>query len=143
MSAALRTVDHAQVAHAFAQQGIPALSFGVGGFNILSLHPANPIRNFAARDAEFAAISAQLGVDKTPENLVLLGDLNATPYCTGLKDVMRHLKLRNARAGRGLLGTYPVWLPTAALRIPIDHVLVGENIVVRRFSRMQLGEVNN
>lgn len=97
----------------------------------LSMHPATPNRDIASRDREFDNAVKHFGARRG--NIVVLGDLNATPYCFALKKLCRALNLRNAREGHGIHGTFPVFLPTWALKLPIDHVLVAENLHIDSF----------
>ncbi len=89
----------------------------------LSLHPATPNRDIGSRDREFE--NAVKHFSNRRGNIVVLGDLNATPYCPALKKLCRTLGLKNAREGHGIAGTFPVFFPFWWLRLPIDHVLVG------------------
>ncbi len=99
----------------------------------LSMHPETPNKNIRARDNEFAMAVKHFGQRR--DNIVVLGDLNATPYCYAYKKLVRALGLKNAREGQGLCGTFPVFLPTPILHLPIDHVLAGSNLQVREFRR--------
>ncbi len=94
--------------------------------DIISIHPTTPNVKMASRDAEFDNIAKRVGANST--NLVLLGDFNATPYCPAYKKLTRALKLKNAREGLGIMGSFPQYLPTPFLKLPIDHVLLGTNL---------------
>jgi endonuclease/exonuclease/phosphatase (EEP) superfamily protein YafD len=63
---------------------------------------------------------------KTP--VILMGDLNITLWSPYYKKAIDYSGLRNARAGFGLLPTFPAGLP--GLSIPIDHCLVSRDISV-------------
>ncbi|MDF3024549.1 MAG: Endonuclease/exonuclease/phosphatase [Alphaproteobacteria bacterium] len=99
----------------------------------LSMHPQTPLRDIRARNHEFAMAVKHFG--KRRDSIVVLGDLNATPYCHAYKKLVKTLGLKNAREGQGLCGTFPVFLPLSILHLPIDHVLTGANLVVREFRR--------
>jgi endonuclease/exonuclease/phosphatase (EEP) superfamily protein YafD len=43
------------------------------------------------------------------------------------------MKLKNARDGRGILGSWPVATRLPLLRIPIDHMLVSETLGIEDF----------
>lgn len=47
-----------------------------------------------------------------------------------MKNFMHQTGLQNARAGRGVLPTWPTFLPATFLRIPIDHILVDPRLSV-------------
>lgn len=115
--------------------GVPAmrlrLPLGKKAVEIVSIHPHNPLKDFNARNRAFATMAETLA--KNPaETRIVAGDFNATPYCATYKDFAARLGLRNAQQGRGPapLGTYPVFLPTRFLRLPIDHLLVSRDIAV-------------
>ncbi|HYD16935.1 MAG TPA: endonuclease/exonuclease/phosphatase family protein [Patescibacteria group bacterium] len=112
-----------------------AMAFGIrhAGVEIsfLSLHPPTPNRNLRARDQEFDRAVKHFGPRR--DSIIVLGDLNASPYCPAYKKLLRRLSLRNARDGNGLCGSFPVFLPTPLLRLPIDHVLVSANLQVHEF----------
>lgn len=120
----------------FDSRHVPAQKFSLkhNGKTIrfLSIHPFTPVVNLGRRDNEFRLIAAQMEKDGT-DNLVILGDFNATPWCNGYHSLVKPLKLANAREGRGIFPTWPSFFPLPLMRIPIDHVLLGRNISVRDF----------
>jgi endonuclease/exonuclease/phosphatase (EEP) superfamily protein YafD len=59
---------------------------------------------------------------------VLLGDLNTTSWSPGFQECLRVSGLRDSRRGFGVQPTWPAG--RAVLRIPIDHCLVSDEIVV-------------
>lgn len=63
---------------------------------------------------------------KTP--VILMGDLNITMWSPYYKKAIHYSGLRNARAGFGLLPTFPAGTP--GFSIPIDHCLVSPDISV-------------
>lgn len=120
----------------FDHKGVPSqvFSLSLGGQEItfVSIHPFTPTENIGRRDNEFRLIAEKY--QKTPaDNLVVLGDFNATPYCAAYKQLVKSLKLANARDGFGIYPSWPTFLPTPFLRIPIDHVLVSGGIAVHNF----------
>jgi endonuclease/exonuclease/phosphatase (EEP) superfamily protein YafD len=113
-----------------------ALRIRIGNrpLDILAVHPANPLRDFRARDAEYAGITRWITAEDRLDALVV-GDFNATPYSAVFKNLLKSADLKNARAGQGILGSYPAWLPSP-LRIPIDHVVTRG---AGRIADMRLG----
>jgi len=99
------------------------LEWGGRVLDIFGIHPATPNVNLASRDREFDALAARYTTRH--DNLIVAGDFNATPYCYAYKKLTRALHLKNAREGHGVLGSFPVFLPTGILKIAIDHVLTG------------------
>jgi len=69
-------------------------------------------------------------VKQATSPVLLLGDLNATPWCSHFKRLLRESGLRDSSQGRGVLATWPTQLPI--LQIPIDHCLHTAGIHVTR-----------
>jgi len=121
----------------FDEPVTPAHSFTVSahGQNIrfVSLHPYTPLRTLARRDAHMRAVAkAYAAPQNTP--LVVAGDFNATPWSPVMKTFMRQTGLKSARAGHGILPTWPTFLPASFLRIPIDHILVSDHLHILRYT---------
>ena len=100
-----------------------------GPVGVLGVHAPPPQLNalgVAERDASLATIAALL--TDLPRRRVVLGDFNATPWNQSFQAMRRDAGLS--------LGSTRWWLPTwpdpqpAALRIPIDHVLVSGDLRV-------------
>ncbi|MFT5680855.1 MAG: hypothetical protein ACI8RZ_001761 [Myxococcota bacterium] len=91
-------------------------------FGMHTAPPAAP-RYADHRDLELADLGQRIAAEDGP--VVVVGDLNTTPLA------------RDAREGRGLLGTWLASWP-AGLRISIDHVLISEDIVVSEFAVLPL-----
>lgn len=119
--------------HYFAKDNIPSIEAEIildeKTIRILSLHPANPTKDMAARDAEFAAVAENFAGKSN--HLVITGDLNATPWCPAMKKLMKKLNLENARRGAGILGTFHADAPLGIFRLPIDHALIGRDLIVK------------
>ena len=62
------------------------------------------------------------------EHLVVMGDLNATPWSYALRHLLDRTGLRDSRRGFGLQPSWPAANPF--LRLPIDHLLVSPRIAV-------------
>jgi len=60
--------------------------------------------------------------------LVLLGDLNVTPWSYHFRRLLRRSGLIDSSKGRGIQPTWPSYNPL--LRIPIDHCLHSPDVVV-------------
>jgi endonuclease/exonuclease/phosphatase (EEP) superfamily protein YafD len=60
---------------------------------------------------------------------VIIGDLNTTSWSPGFQECLRISSLRDSRRGFGVQPTWPAG--RGVLRIPIDHCLVSEGIVVK------------
>ena len=82
-----------------------------------------------ARNEQMENLGNEVGVMRRPT--ILMGDLNITAWAPTYQAFEKATGLRNARKGFGLVPTFPVFLPIAG--IPIDHVLVSDEIAVLEF----------
>lgn len=64
-------------------------------------------------------------------HLILVGDLNNTPFSPTFKQLLKQSHLKDTRIGQGIFPTWPVTLPF--MWIPIDHVLVSDAFQVESF----------
>ncbi len=102
-------------------------------FTLLTMHTHAPLRrlHFGHRNALLSATVSLLRREQSPRPLVVIGDLNISPWSPHFKELLRATGLREARtSGFGLLPTWPVWLRLPWLMIPIDHCLVSSGIEV-------------
>jgi len=111
------------------------LTMNNGGreFTLLTMHTHAPIRrfHFGYRNALLSAAVSLLRREQSPRPLIVIGDLNTSPWSPHFKELLRATGLRQARkSGFGLLPTWPVWLRLPWLMIPIDHCLVSSEIEV-------------
>jgi endonuclease/exonuclease/phosphatase (EEP) superfamily protein YafD len=95
---------------------------------IVGTHPLPPgSREYARLRNEQLAALAKFLADRT-RPIILLGDLNATPWSVQFKRLVRATGLSDSSQGRGLHATWPAnFFP---LRIPIDHCLVSSDLTV-------------
>lgn len=68
---------------------------------------------------------------QTGRAVVILGDLNATPWCAPFVDLLRLAQLSDSRQGLGLQPSWPSRWPSL-LRIPIDHCLHSSELITRQ-----------
>lgn len=105
---------------------MPAFALGlvVGGRDVTlaAMHPPPPVsaRLSHTRDRMLRAISAW-AADRA-EPVVVVGDLNATPWSAVMREILREGPLRSTERF-GLQATWPSFL--GALGVPIDHALVA------------------
>lgn len=106
------------------------LMVGDKTFSLVTLHPMTPVRDdkFAYRNEQFAKVASMLRATVGPKMLV--GDLNTSMWSPYFQDLLRDSGLRDARAGAGILPSWPSYLP-AFMRIPIDHCLVSTEVSVK------------
>lgn len=102
----------------------------VGGQSVLLLGahmlPPGSAEYAQRRNEQFREVAAQVRRSALP--VIVLGDLNSTPWSPYFADLLRESGLKNTAQGRGLFGSWPAWLPGA--RIPLDHCLVSPSILV-------------
>jgi len=98
------------------------------GCLLVATHPPAPISAewSGRRDAQLAAIGERAAAEQQP--VIVAGDLNASPWSHGFRQLAGPRGLRDSATGRGLQPTWNArhWLP----RIPIDHILVSAEIEV-------------
>lgn len=111
----------------FLGRGYPVVSTSVstggGQITIVGLHPTvarSPAR-LRARDTQVLA-AAEIAEASAPA--VMLGDLNAAPWTTALREVARRSGMR--RLGTGTASTW--FAPFPVLGLPIDHALVSPGV---------------
>lgn len=94
----------------------------------VTTHPVPPLGGpmFESRNAQLQSIVELINGVEGPR--VLIGDLNTTMWGHHYDELIRQTGLTNARYGFGVLPTWPLRLPFAA--IPIDHCLVSEEFSV-------------
>jgi len=78
------------------------------------------------RNEQLHTVAAQVKASYRP--VILIGDLNGTPWSPYFRDFLRASGLRNTSQGRGVQGSWPAGLPAG--RIPLDHCLVSPEIRV-------------
>ena len=98
---------------------------------MILVHPPPPI-SAAALDAQYAEAAAVAAIAAKAARrgpTVILGDLNATPWSRPFVALAARSGLCDSRAGFGIQASFPA--ASAALRIPIDHLLASCAIGVR------------
>jgi endonuclease/exonuclease/phosphatase (EEP) superfamily protein YafD len=105
--------------------GVPR---GKNGFLLLAAHPQAPISAAwsALRDAQLAALGERAAKESRP--VIVAGDMNASPWSHGFRQLLAPGNLRDSALGRGLQPTWNArrWF----LRIPIDHIVVSPGVRV-------------
>lgn len=104
------------------------LKIGEQPVHLVATHPMIPIgkRMYEARDEQLESLPGLL--EKTTGAQILIGDLNTSMWGLSYRPLEEATGLRNVRRGFGVVPTWPVFFPFAM--IPIDHVLVSEEISV-------------
>lgn len=113
------------------------LPFGEGTVVVYGVHPPSPTNDSDAayRDDFLAQVGRAVAAENDP--VVVVGDLNATPWSTGFGALTGPADLVNSLEGFGYGASWPSRLPALA-QIPIDHVLHTRQLTV---TSRQLGPV--
>jgi len=100
---------------------------------VFGLHPHSPSRawKFHRRNAQLAWLTEQVSASADP--VIVMGDLNATPYSPTFRNMLARSGLRDARDIHGWHPSWPALVPL--FWIPIDHILVSEEIRVTEMAR--------
>jgi endonuclease/exonuclease/phosphatase (EEP) superfamily protein YafD len=123
-----RQIGEADVPSLFAETELDS-----GRLTIIATHPLPPAgaENSHLRNEQLAYLPEIAREFTAP--VLLLGDLNATPWCASFKQLLSDSGLHDASQGRGVLPTWPTYLPI--FLIPIDHCLHSDGVHVRRIAR--------
>lgn len=100
------------------------------GIDVLSTHPLAPTESARAelRDAQLAFAAEWASSRQGP--LVIVGDFNATPWSWPFRHLVSETGLHNSQWGFGLQASFPT-TSNVLLRVPIDHLLHNDRLVVR------------
>jgi len=118
--------------HILGANGRPSidavLAVGNQKIRVLGTHPPPPLGQefFNERNQHLMNLASLVLSNDSPT--VVLGDLNITPWSYFFKSFVEQGNLIDGRRGFGILPTWPVPIPL--LQIPIDHIVVSEDIVV-------------
>jgi endonuclease/exonuclease/phosphatase (EEP) superfamily protein YafD len=101
--------------------------------HLLGVHATWPFdfRSKTSRDEQLAELAA--AAQATPRPLVILGDLNVSPFSSHFQTLLRAGNLESAASGFGWQPTWPNFMPPAGIQI--DHALVSPGVQVRNFRR--------
>ncbi|MFK7818958.1 MAG: endonuclease/exonuclease/phosphatase family protein [Planctomycetaceae bacterium] len=100
-------------------------------YRVIATHPLPPMgaRGFSLRNEHLRQLADHISeIRKSGVPLILLGDLNLTPWSPLFHDLESQTNLR--RAGRGY-GLAPTWYirPVLPLGLKLDHALISDNLV--------------
>ena len=106
-----------------------------GELRVIGIHPPPPISNdlYVERNYELKAL-AEIASDRTGP-LIILGDLNTSPWSNTFRSLLEEGRLRDSRSGFGILATWPE--NASLLRIPIDHVITDSNARVTQWEQVK------
>ena len=98
-------------------------------FTLIGTHLQDPMTDVRTdvRNRQLTSLSKL--VQKTEGPVIVLADLNITPWSPYFKDFLKQAGLKNSRHGLGIKPTWPThFFP---LLIPIDHCLASQEINVQ------------
>jgi len=100
-------------------------------FVLIATHPYGPHSEYPGQQRnQFNALANYARESNDP--VILIGDLNTTPWSPMFRRLIHRSGLHDARRGFGIL---PTWnTKFAPIMIPIDHCLVSDNIAVADFA---------
>lgn len=112
----------------FVDERLPSIVARFDGFLLIGTHPFAPgsARRDTLRNGQLRAVAERAQSEDGP--VIVLGDLNTTPWGYGFRSLIARSGLTDTSVGRGLQWTWPSWFPPLA--IPIDHALVSKDIEV-------------
>lgn len=97
---------------------------------LLGAHPSPPMTPHMARQRNRQLQAIAHFLRPKDHAVILLGDLNITPWSYYFGQLLKNANLRNSASGWGMMPSWPTsFMP---LRIPIDHGLVSEDITIHR-----------
>jgi len=120
--------------HYWGSAHVPSVSASIElddrAIRLITTHPLPPINKSYAllRNKQLADASSYIGSLKGP--IVLIGDLNTSPWSYHFQQLKENTLLNDCRLGKGLLPTWPEKFPSM-FRIPIDHCLVSADLRVK------------
>lgn len=96
---------------------------------LLGAHPPPPMSPSMAkqRNQQLQTI-ARILRPKAHDAVMLLGDLNISPWSYYFRQLLNSANLQNSAYGWGVMPSWPISF--AVLRIPIDHCLVSDDITI-------------
>lgn len=103
-----------------------ALEVRLPNLTIVAAHPLPPVseREARRRNAAMAVYAERTQAVDGP--VVVVGDLNATPWSTAFRDLARTADLANSQRG---FGVAPTWEVGRFWAVPIDHLLHSDDLV--------------
>lgn len=117
---------------ALANSGVPSLviemDIGDQPITVIGTHPLPPVgsQNSSDRNQHLLALAKLAQGISTP--LIVLGDLNVTPWSPHFSDLIEKTSLGDSRSGFGIQASWPTQRPP--MMIPIDHALFSEDFCI-------------
>lgn len=108
---------------------------------VLGLHPPSPVSRSRAEARDALLADAGRWIAERGGRLIVVGDLNATPWSAAYRGLRWRGRLRDTLVGSGLQPTWPAgWGP---LMVPIDHALHTDGLAtIERGTGPSLGSAH-
>ena len=118
---------------------ITDIHFPQGSVSIIGTHPLPPMNgNYSRqRNSQLAGLAKAVREQKYP--VLLIGDLNTSPWSPYFTQLLRDSGLKNSMKGFGFQPSWP--RSHRLLRIPLDHVLHSAEISIH--NRMVGGDIGS
>jgi endonuclease/exonuclease/phosphatase (EEP) superfamily protein YafD len=107
--------------------------------NLIGTHPMPPAGSDLSRLRNDQFDELGRIISEMQEPIIVIGDLNATPWSHHFRKFLRETGLKDSGRGRGWQPTWPAPIPP--LRIPIDHALYKGDLITT--SRTVLPEIGS
>lgn len=109
------------------------LNAGGRDVRMFAVHTTWPVAPASAsrRNLQLVRLAEQARAVTLP--LVVVGDMNISPFSPHFQQLLADGKLRSAAEGFGWQATWPTFLPLAGIQI--DHTLVNSQVAVEHFNR--------
>jgi len=124
----------------FAQNDIPSIIANAHLFDqelrIIATHPLPPMNAALAKQQQQHLENLARFIQNNKGSTLLAGDFNSTPWSPRYKNLIKKTGLINTRQGRGLYPSWPTGLKFSALQLPLDHILVSNNIRTQNIKRL-------
>jgi endonuclease/exonuclease/phosphatase (EEP) superfamily protein YafD len=95
---------------------------------LLTLHPRTPLHPLAPEQRNAQLAATERWAQDHADPVIVLGDLNATPWSAPFRQLVAATGLVNSQRGFGLELSWPAPLPLP-MRLPIDHCLHSPELV--------------
>ncbi|NIR62514.1 MAG: hypothetical protein GWN61_01060, partial [candidate division Zixibacteria bacterium] len=95
-------------------------------FSIVGTHTWPPLNGYLSNHRDQQMIELAEVINKQSGAVIFCGDLNLTSWSHAYSEFVTETGMRDSRLGRGIQASWPVNKPL--LKIPIDHVLVTDEI---------------
>ena len=102
-------------------------------FTVLGTHPVPPLDAEYSRFRNDHLAAMRPVVRNSPSPVLVLGDLNITPWSSHFQQLLEETQLQDCSKGRGVQPTWPSFFPI--FLIPIDHCLHSTDIAILDIQR--------